>query len=148
VTTAPYNVQATISTKPVGIGPTGDVDGGYHGCTLETPSREGTGSRPSGRCPTREGQSLTSCESHYPCPNGWNGSWAAVYALRERYVLHHYRNQASCSCHTCGNPRHVWKGDDAITLQEQRADLEAEEGNGADMSCPPLTDEDEVPPRD
>jgi hypothetical protein len=87
-------------------------------------------------------------KAHYPCPNGWNDSWAAVYELRERYVLHHYRNQASCSCHTCGNPRHVWKGNDAITLQEQRADLEAEEGSGADMSCPPLIGEDEVPPGD
>lgn len=62
----------------------------------------------------------------YPCPDAWNDSWDSVYALRERYVLHHYQNQTSCSCHMCGNPRHVWKGDDAITLQEQRAEVDTE----------------------
>jgi len=28
---------------------------------------------------------------------------------------------AKCSCHMCGNPRRHWKGDDALTLQERKA---------------------------
>lgn len=75
-------------------------------------------------------------KAHYPCPNGWNVSWAAICALRERYVLRHYRNQASCSCHMCGNPRRFWKGDDKLPLRQQRVDLGTKEGDAVNATCP------------
>lgn len=43
--------------------------------------------------------------------------------LRRRYVMHHYQNRTSCSCHMCRNARHsaYSKGDGRLSLQERVA---------------------------
>jgi hypothetical protein len=51
----------------------------------------------------------------------WRLSAVEIDEIRQRDALHHYRNQAMCSCAMCGNPRHSPLEKQRLAVAEQRA---------------------------